>query len=291
MEERLSASPLGSPAALMGLAAERLAADLDASPVEAQNLAQLLERGAAMAIELERLASLGIWAVTRADDDYPRRLIERLKTAAPPVLFISGEGRLLGKPGVAVVGSRDVDEAGQAFAAQIGESCARCGRVLYSGGARGVDKLAMSAAFDAGGQVVGLLAESLERTVRTADIRQAIARGDLALATSYSPAAPFTVGAAMGRNKLIYALADYAVVVASSAGEGGTWAGAVEALKHGWTPVFVLDREGIPEGNAQLLKKGAIPLRPPFPDAPDLWDWLSEQAAAASANRVQGRLF
>ena len=43
----------------------------------------------------------------------------------------------------------------------------------------------------------------------------------------------------MGRNKLIYAHGDWAVVVAAEAETGGTWAGAVECLRSGWTPVFV----------------------------------------------------
>jgi predicted Rossmann fold nucleotide-binding protein DprA/Smf involved in DNA uptake len=35
----------------------------------------------------------------------------------------------------------------------------------------------------------------------------------------------------MGRNKLIYGLADFGVVVSSDYKTGGTWSGAVEALK------------------------------------------------------------
>ena len=42
------------------------------------------------------------------------------------------------------------------------------------------------------------------------------------------------MGAEIGRNRLIYCLADYAIVVASDAEKGGTWAGATEALKAGW---------------------------------------------------------
>ena len=45
----------------------------------------------------------------------------------------------------------------------------------------------------------------------------------------------------MGRNRLIYTLADYAIIVASDAETGGTWAGATETLKNGWVPIFVLE--------------------------------------------------
>jgi predicted Rossmann fold nucleotide-binding protein DprA/Smf involved in DNA uptake len=67
----------------------------------------------------------------------------------------------------------------------------------------------------------------------------------------------------MGRNKLIYALSDLAVVVASAAGSGGTWAGAIEALKAGWVPVFVRNSEPVPPGNLQLIAMGGVPLDQP----------------------------
>ena len=107
---------------------------------------------------------------------------------------------------------------------------------VVSGGARGTDRLAMGAALDAGGVAFGVLADSLERTVRQPDLRQLLLDGQLVLLTPYAPTAGFSVGAAMGRNKVIYGLADFAVVVSSDYQTGGTWAGAVEALKGGWCP-------------------------------------------------------
>jgi predicted Rossmann fold nucleotide-binding protein DprA/Smf involved in DNA uptake len=80
------------------------------------------------------------------------------------------------------------------------------------------------------------------------------------LITPYAPTAGFSVGAAMGRNKIIYGLADFAVVIQSDYQTGGTWAGAVEALKAGWCPVFVRETADIPKGNRELLKLGAASL-------------------------------
>jgi predicted Rossmann fold nucleotide-binding protein DprA/Smf involved in DNA uptake len=71
----------------------------------------------------------------------------------------------------------------------------------------------------------------------------------------------------MARNKLIYALSDVAVVVASAPGSGGTWTGAVEALEAGWVPVFVRRSDPMPDGNRQLIERGALPLdEPVLPD-------------------------
>jgi predicted Rossmann fold nucleotide-binding protein DprA/Smf involved in DNA uptake len=103
---------------------------------------------------------------------------------------------------------------------------------VVSGAARGVDQDAMNAAFEVGGQVVGVLADSLERAVSRPGIRRGVADGHTCLVTPYTPAAAFSVGNAMGRNKIIYGLARCTIVVATDHESGGTWAGAVETLKN-----------------------------------------------------------
>ena len=291
LARKLQSSALAHPGALLGLTTVDLKSALDLADDEVKRLVRLLERGGALAIELERLESLGIWVVTRADTQYPQRLRQRLKESAPAVLFGSGEATLLGQPGLAVVGSRHVDEDGKALAEFIGNTCGRSGLVLYSGRARGVDRVATEAALQARGMAVGVLADSLGKAIRAPEARAALARGDLALVTPYAPDAGFSVGAAMGRNKLIYALADYALVIASEVGKGGTWAGATEALKARWTPVFVLDGPNVPEGNRLLLQKGALPFPELFSEpALSLRDWLAAHASGFGSCPAQGRL-
>jgi predicted Rossmann fold nucleotide-binding protein DprA/Smf involved in DNA uptake len=114
----------------------------------------------------------------------------------------------------------------------------------------------------------------------------------LCLATPYSPDAGFSVGAAMGRNRLIYCLADYAIVVASDVEKGGTWAGASETLKAGWIPVFILEHEAMPDGNRLLIQKGGIPFPHPFPKHySKLPGWLAENGMSSKPNVTQHRLF
>lgn len=245
---------------------------------EARRLTHLLERRGALAIVLERLESLGIHSLTRADVDYPQRYRQRLKDSAPAILFYAGEKALLGQPGIAVVGSRHLDEAGQECARFVGNACGISGQVLYSGGAKGVDTISMDAALEACGTAVGVLADSLEKAVRNR--QEALRRGDLCLVTPYSPSAGFSVGAAMGRNRLIYCLADYAIVVASDAEKGGTWSGAIEALRNNWVPIFVLEYDLMPEGNKRLLQKGALPFPHPFRESPlKLPAWLAGKSS------------
>ncbi|MBC7341619.1 MAG: DNA-protecting protein DprA [Clostridia bacterium] len=259
---KLAASVLKSPEAFFRTDPEEWQEHLGLSRKEADRIAKLLSRSGQLAIELERLESLGVWVVTRADPFYPSRLKSLLKQQAPLVLFGAGEPGLLQVEGVAVAGARDVDALGAGFAARLAERCVDEGLIVISGGARGVDKIAQDSALAAGGKAVSILADSLEARLRQRQVREAVLSGCLVLLSSSHPAARFTVGAAMCRNKYIYALSRYAVVVSASLNKGGTWAGAVENLKHGWVPLFVRGGENIPEGNRRLIEKGGIPLEP-----------------------------
>jgi DNA processing protein len=264
----------------------RLKLDLDEQLVT--RILQLASR--TIESHLNRLASLGIFPLTRADSDYPEKYRQRLKDSAPAVLFYAGEKALLGQPGIAVVGSRHLDEAGQDCARFVGNACGLSGQVLYSGGARGADTLSMESALEARGSAVGVLADNLEKQVKVQ--KEALGRRDLCLVTPYNPNAGFSVGAAMGRNRLIYCLADYAIVVASDAETGGTWAGATETLKNGWIPVFVLEHKQMPDGNKLLLQNGALPFPHPFKLPPiKLPEWMKEQAASLPSQPSQPSLF
>ena len=252
---------LGSAGALFGLSGADLETALGEQATEAVRIARLLSRGGQLAFELDRLRSRGIWVVTLADAGYPGRLRERLAADAPPVLFGAGERSLLDVGGVAIVGSRDADDKSVAFTGVLATAVAKSRSAVVSGGARGIDQVAMRAAFEAGGSVVGALPEGLEAKIRESATRVALADGMAVLVSPYHPAAGFSAGAAMARNKIIYALSDAAVVVSSAAGSGGTWTGAVEALDAGWVPVLVRSGAGVPEGNMKLIALGGRPLR------------------------------
>ena len=277
---------------LTGSSSERIESMLQTTRAEAERLSWLLNRGDALEQDLERLEELGIWVITRFDEAYPPRFTERLKGAAPVLLYGAGDPQLLNRRGLAIVGSRNIDERGFALTEFMGNACAESKLAVYSGGARGVDKTAMGAALTAGGYAVGLLADSLEKGVRAADARSHIQEEHLTLATPFSPHASFNVGMAMARNKLIYALSDFGLVIASDAEKGGTWAGAEEVLKAGWVPVFVVDGPSVPDGNRLLLKRGAIPFPASLDVSPSsLGDWLEEHVPIKEPRGVQGSLF
>jgi predicted Rossmann fold nucleotide-binding protein DprA/Smf involved in DNA uptake len=227
---------------------------------ESERISRLLDSGVGLAVQLDSLLERGIVPVTALDSRYPERLRRRLDGAAPPVLYCAGELSLLDSDGIGVVGSRDIGQEAVDAARSIAHAIASVGLPLVSGGAKGVDKISMAAASEAGGSVVGVLADSLEQAISRRDNRQALLEGVACLCTPYSPAARFTAGNAMGRNKIIYGLSRVTVVVASSQGEGGTWAGATEALRKQYGRVAVWVGPGAGPGNAPLVKAGGAPI-------------------------------
>jgi DNA processing protein len=281
LARKIHDSEIKNPRGLIGLNAEELAKPLVLVAAEAERIVQLLARGGSMALELEHLAVSGIWCVTRADEAYPARLRNGLKHQSPAVLFGAGALEILEQPAIAIVGSRNLDEVGEDFTRRLGGLCAQQSVVVVSGGARGTDRVSMQAALDAGGHAVGILADSLSRSIRQPDVREFVANGRLVLLTPYHPDNGFSVGAAMGRNKIIYGAADYAIVVSSDYQKGGTWTGAVEALKADWCPVFVRSGANVGPGNKELINKGALPLSDAMLDGvSDITDWMKEQAGS-----------
>jgi predicted Rossmann fold nucleotide-binding protein DprA/Smf involved in DNA uptake len=225
--------------------------------VDAHRIRSLLERAGALGIALEKWQRAGLWVMTRSDPDYPGRLKRRLKTDAPPVLFGSGNRQLLDQGGIAVVGSREASEGDLAFTTRLGETIALQGRTVVSGGARGVDEAAMLGALEHDGTAIGILADSLLRASNSAKYRRALMDKNLVLVSPFNPEAGFDVGNAMARNKYIYSLSDAAIIVSASEGKGGTWSGAVEALKHAWVPTWIKAHPDPQSGNAALVRLGA----------------------------------
>ena len=226
--------------------------------VGADRLQRLLQRGFLLSQAVERWQARAIWVISRADPDYPRRLKARLKEDAPAILYGCGNVDLLETGGLAVVGSRDVDDALIDYTGTVAELAAKARKTLISGGARGIDQAAMRGALEAGGRVNGVLADSLEKTAINREHRNFLLDGQLTLLSPYDPGAGFNVGNAMQRNKLIYALSDAALVVNSDLNKGGAWSGAIEQLnKFHFVPIYVRSRGARSAGLEALLSKGA----------------------------------
>lgn len=251
-------SSLKKPANLFNLSQEQLKKELLISNEESERIISLLNKAGQLSFELEKLANKGINIITRADEEYPKVLRERLKEKCPPVIYYCGDLEILENKFIGVVGSRDIDFEGIDFTKSISSKIVKEGYALVSGGAKGVDSIGQDEVLNKGGKVVSFVADSMISKIMKKEIRESIAKGNLLLMSSVIPNARFTVYSAMERNKYIYGLSEMTTVVASDYNKGGTWAGAIENLKYNWVPVLVRNMGNVPKGNLEIIKKGGI---------------------------------
>lgn len=217
----------------------------------------LLERGKALALELDDLSRKGIEVVTIFDKEYPILIKKRLKKKSPPLFYYAGDIRLCNKIGVAVVGARNIDEAGIEFTKKLVEKASKEHLLIYSGGAKGVDSISEKTAVKNGSAVVSFIAESLVAKIKKKEIIEAIQQQKLLLLSDVNPDAGFSSARAMSRNRYIYAASYGAFAVSAQYNKGGTWSGALENIKNNWVKTFVWNHKTY-IGNIKLIEKGGI---------------------------------
>ncbi len=196
--------------------------------------------------------------LTVADENYPLAWLDRFGSAAPCVVWRRGE--MPGAVPTAIVGSRQVSQAGADFAGACAREIMRLGATVVSGGAEGVDSIARAEALEAGeaARVVEILPHGLMGASDT----------DFCQLSVCEPWARFTSGQAMERNALIYASSVCAVVVEPRHREGGTWHGAADALRRRLCRVLVLDDESV--GARALIALGGEAIR----EASEIEAWM-----------------
>jgi DNA processing protein len=227
---------------------------------EAERAKKLCDAVTAFTFEMERLEEAGIRVLSFLDDDFPKRVTNALGNKSSAFLLVAGNLDLFEKTGRGIVGSRNAGEDSIEVAQSAAYSAVRQGDVVVSGLAKGIDRVAMSAALEADGQVIGVPTEGIRRIANVNEIRNLVHEGRICLLSPYAPDVGFSVGLAMGRNKFVYALSESTLVVTSDLEKGGTWAGAEEALKGEFAQVDVWAGDGATKGNLALITKGAHPV-------------------------------
>lgn len=192
----------------------------------------LLNDGDVLQYYLRRAERSGCVPISRVSVDYPAAVLNRLGLDGPGCLWAKGEIALLSRPAVALVGSRDIAGDNLAFACEVGVQAARQGYVLVSGNARGADRAAQDACLAAGGQVIAVVADELERHPVRQNILYLSEEGfDLA----------FSSQRALSRNRVIHCLGLRTFVARCGYQQGGTWDGTVRNLRGNWSPVYCYD--------------------------------------------------
>jgi len=97
----------------------------------------------------------------------------------------------------------------------------------------------------------------------------------------YRPDASWSVGGAMGRNKLIHGFGEYTVTIRSGDETGGTWEGATENLSNDWSSLLVCTHHEDAPGNEKLISMGGIGIDPEsIPVESSFHDWVEQQISS-----------
>ncbi len=217
------------------------------SQKDALHIWSLLQEQELLEYYLQRGSKADCVPLTRANPRYPLSVRKRLGLDAPGCLWAKGELSLLDLPMVALVGSRELRSENAAFAREVGRQAARQGYALVSGNARGADKTAQQACLAEGGQVISVVADSLE-SHRSRERVLYLSEDSFDL--------PFTAQRALSRNRVIHTLGQKTFVAQTSLHTGGTWDGTVKNLQHRWSDVFCYHDDT--QACRELEQQGAV---------------------------------
>ena len=225
-----------------------------------KRIISLLEQEDLLDAYLGKAAAWNCVPITRVSDHYPPILRQRLGLDSPGCLWARGDVEILSTPAISLVGCRELSAPNREFAEAVGYQAAEQGLTLASGNARGADRAAQEACLKAGGRVVSVVADGLNRIP---------ARNMLYLSEDGFDE-EFSAQRALSRNRCIHALGRMVFVAQCDLQKGGTWSGTVRNLRFGWSPVACF-RDGS-EAAEQLEQMGAYQI-----DLPDLRDFADLQ--------------
>ena len=223
-----------------------------------ERIFRLIERNASLSVELSQLENIGINVVTRADKWYPYKLKKILGNNCPPLFYVAGDLSLLNHEFVGYVGSRTISDDDISFTKKTVAKTTAFNFGVVSGGAKGIDLVSEQQALEMGAPVVEYISDSMIKKIKNSVITKAIRNKKMILLSASKPDAGFNVGMAMMRNRYIYAQSSGTIIIKAEKNKGGTWAGAVENLKHEWCKELCWNNNY--SGNKALIEKGAIPI-------------------------------
>jgi DNA processing protein len=213
------------------------------------------------ALRVERAAAaIGAAVLLPGDADYPESLLEL--EDRPAALFALGDRRLLHRPAVAIVGSREHSRYGGQVTGMIATQAAAAGLVVVSGMARGLDAIAHEGALQGGGTTIGVLGNGHGVVYPAANRRlyEAVMAHGL-LVTEFPPGERPNAGSFPRRNRIISGLARATCVVEAAAGSGALITARM-ALEQN-RDVFAVPgpiTSTVSVGTNLLIREGAFPL-------------------------------
>lgn len=222
---------------------------------------------------LETCQAKKIQICTYHDGAYPAVL----KNIADPPLVLYHKGQIPdfeSRPVIGVVGTRKASAYGMNTAYQMGYQIGRCGGIVVSGAADGIDTMAMEGALMAGATVVGVLGCGADKVYPACNRKlYADTQQQGCLLTEFPPGTPPYGWNFPKRNRIISGLSN-GVLVVEAPKRSGALITARDAADQGRDVFVVPGNIGVNtcEGSNALLRDGAISVS-------SGWDVVSEYAA------------
>ena len=230
----------------------------------------LLLREANIAISMIDIKKWGIDIITIYDELYPQKIKNIMGEKSPALLYYCGDLKILENNFIGFSGSRikKTDKGDEIITKQWANFACDNKFGIVAGGASGVDTFAVQEAIAKNACFVEFVANSMIERIRIPQISSMIQYGKGLILSEANPFAPFNVGMAMSRNKYIYMISKYTIVIKAvytlknGKKTGGTWNGAIENLKSKYKRVLVFN-DGKTIGNKELIDLGAIAISAP----------------------------
>lgn len=211
-----------------------------------------------------------IHILTFGDREYP----SRLKNISDPPLVLYYKGQLPAfddAPVIGVVGTRDATPYGCTTAQRLGYQIAKCGGLLVSGCAKGIDAMAMKGALQAESMLVGVLGSGVDVVYPPCNrwlFAEMERRG--CLISEFPPETPPAKWNFPKRNRIISGIS-CGVLVVEAPDRSGALITARQAAEQGRDLFVVPGNIDVPTcaGSNALLRDGAIAVATG-------WDILSE---------------
>ncbi|OGV71868.1 MAG: DNA processing protein DprA [Lentisphaerae bacterium RIFOXYA12_64_32] len=148
-------------------------------------------------------------------------------------LWVAGDTALVRRPCVAIVGTREVTEAGAARARRLAKELAQAGVVVVSGLAKGVDTEALQCAIENGGKTIAVIGTPLDTAYPAENkrLQETIYREHL-LVSQFPQGSRVFPGNFPQRNKVMAAITD-ATVIMEASDTSGTLHQAAECQRLG----------------------------------------------------------
>lgn len=255
LEEAVRSSSVYSLGKLLNMDIGGLMMYLDVSEEEAYRIFTLLNRSVQLTYGLEGFMKDNIEVVTLYDDDYPRRISNKMKQAAPPFFYRCGSKEKLTSPAIAILGISGVkttNEVREGIEALVRKAI-DMGYAIITGGELGVSRVVAGLVMEMGGSLIDVLGGNMQEHVQFEGISDMIAEGRAVVLSLEHPEAMFTVSHAIARNKLLFSLADAAFIFNTDGKRGET-----DALQNHYCD-WIYAWGGYP-ANRNLISRGAIPI-------------------------------